>query len=205
MSWTISSRAHVAVDVLPVQYEYQHEVWLERLDLPRQVKIGETYEASVLLNSLQPGDGKLVLRENGKVIAEQTVHYERGKNRYALPLYFREPGYYEYVATIEPPAGQDGWQENNTAINFLYLKGEGKVLLVTDPQGDPRDWETLVKALKEAQAAGRGADGVRVPARCDVAHALRLRRVRQRRRRTASIRCKCNPCATRFTTRASGF
>ncbi len=142
---------HVAVDVLPVQYEYQHEVWLERLDLPRQVKIGETYEASVLLNSLEPGDGKLVLRENDKVIAEQSVHYERGKNRYSLPLYFREPGYYEYVATIEPPAGQDGWQENNTAINFLYLKGEGKVLLVTDPQGDSRDWETLVNALKEAK------------------------------------------------------
>jgi uncharacterized membrane protein len=141
----------VAVDVLPIQYEYQHEVWLERLDLPRQVKIGETYEASVLLNSLQPGDGKLVLRENDKVIAQQTVHYDRGKNRYTLPLYFREPGYYEYVATIEPPPGQDGWQENNTAINFLYLKGEGKVLLVTDPQGDPRDWETLVKALKDAK------------------------------------------------------
>ncbi len=139
---------HVAVDVLPIQYEYQHEVWLERLDLPRQVKIGETYEASVLLNSLQAGDGKLVLRENDKVIAEQSVHYDRGKNRYALPLYLREPGYYQYVATIEPPTGQDGWQENNTAINFLYLKGEGKVLLVTDPQGDPRDYETLVKALR---------------------------------------------------------
>jgi uncharacterized membrane protein/Mg-chelatase subunit ChlD len=142
---------HVAVDVLPIKYEYQHEVWLERLDLPRQVKIGETYEASVLLNSLQAGDGKLVLRENDKVIAEQSVHYEPGKNRYTLPLYLREPGYYEYVATIEPPAGQDGWRENNTAINFLYLKGEGKVLLVTDPAGDARDYETLVKALKNAQ------------------------------------------------------
>jgi uncharacterized membrane protein len=141
----------VAVDVLPVQYDYPHEVWLERLDLPRQVKFGETYDASVLLDSLQAGDGKLVLSENGKVIAEQTVHYERGKNRYSLPLYFREPGYYEYVATIEPSAGQDGWQQNNSAINFLYLKGEGKVLLVTDPQGDPRDWETLEKALKDAK------------------------------------------------------
>ena len=96
---------HIAVDVLPIQYEYEHEVWLERLDLPRQVKIGETYEATVLLDSLQPGDGKLVLRENGNVIAEQTVHYDKGKNSYALPLYFREPGYYEYVATIEPPPG----------------------------------------------------------------------------------------------------
>jgi Ca-activated chloride channel homolog len=142
---------HIAVDVLPVQYNYQDEVWLERLDLPRQVKIGETYEASVLLDSLQPGDGKLVLSENGKVIAEQNVHYDRGKNRYTLPLYFREPGYYEYVATIEPPPGKDGWQQNNTAINFLYLKGEGKVLVVTDPQGDPRDWQTLVQALKDSK------------------------------------------------------
>jgi uncharacterized membrane protein len=142
---------HVAVDVLPIQYEYPQEVWLERLDLPRQVKIGETYEATVLLNSLQPGSGKLVLRENGTVIAEQNVHYDRGKTRFTLPLYFRQPGYYEYAATIEPPAGQDGWRENNTAINFLYLKGEGKVLVVTDPQGDPRDWETLVKALKDAK------------------------------------------------------
>ena len=79
------------------------------------------------------------------------MHYEKGKNRYALPLYFREPGYYEYAANIEPPPGQDGCKENNTAINFLHLKGEGKVLLVTDPQGDSRDWETLVKALKEAK------------------------------------------------------
>jgi Ca-activated chloride channel homolog len=142
---------HVAVDVLPVQYDYPNEVWLERLDLPRQVKLGETYEASVLLSSLQAGSGRLVLRENGKKIAEQTVRYERGKNRYSLPLYFREPGYYEYTATIEPPSGQDGWQQNNTAINFLYLKGEGKVLLITDPHGEPRDWQTLEKALKDAK------------------------------------------------------
>ncbi len=142
---------HIAVDVLPVQYEFPNEVWLERLDLPRVVKIGETYDATILLSSLQSGSGKLVLRENGKVIAEQKVQYEQGKNRYSLPLYLREPGYYEYVATIEPPTGKDGWQENNSAINFLYLKGEGKVLVVTDPQGDQRDWDSLVKALKEAK------------------------------------------------------
>ena len=139
---------HVAVDVLPVQYEYAHEVWLERLDLPRAVKAGETYEAAVLLSALQEGRGKLVLRENDKVIAEQTVTYSRGKNRYALPLYLREPGYYEYVATIEPAPGEDGWRENNTAINFLYLKGEGKVLVVTDPTGDARDSQSLIAALK---------------------------------------------------------
>jgi uncharacterized membrane protein len=79
------------------------------------------------------------------------VKYEAGKNRFTLPLYMREPGYYEYTATIKPPPGRDGWAENNVAVGYLYLKGEGKVLLVSDPDGDRRDWETLAATLKRAE------------------------------------------------------
>jgi uncharacterized membrane protein/Mg-chelatase subunit ChlD len=141
----------IAVDVLPVSYAYEKEVWLERLDLPRVVKAGETYEATVLLNSLAPGHGTLRLTENGKKIFEKEVNYTAGKNRFTLPLYLREPGYYEYVATIEVPPGEDGWSENNIAIGDLYLRGEGQVLLLTDSKSDTRDWEPLVDALKASQ------------------------------------------------------
>ncbi len=141
----------IAVDVLPVSFDFAKEVWLERLDLPRVVKAGETYEASVLLNSLQPGTGKLTLAENGKRIFEKEVSFTAGKSRFALPLYLREPGFYEYVATIEPARGEDGWAENNVAIGQLFLRGEGKVLVVTDARGDARDWENLVGALKASE------------------------------------------------------
>lgn len=141
----------VAVDVLPVAFSYDKEVWLERLDLPRVVKAGETYEASVLLDALTPGHGTLRLRENGKQIFEKEVTYTAGKNRFALPLYLREPGYYEYAATIEVPSGEDGWAENNIAIGDLYLRGEGQVLLLTDTKSDTRDWEPLVAALKASE------------------------------------------------------
>jgi hypothetical protein len=63
----------------------------------------------------------------------------------------REPGYYEYVATIDPPRGEDGWAENNIAVGDLYLRGEGKVLVVTGAGGDTRDWEPLVAALKASE------------------------------------------------------
>ncbi|MDA1233158.1 MAG: VWA domain-containing protein, partial [Planctomycetota bacterium] len=53
----------VRVDVVPIEYDYQHEVLLERLDLPRLVRLGETYEASVVLSSLAKGKGELVLSE----------------------------------------------------------------------------------------------------------------------------------------------
>ena len=60
----------VAVDVLPIDYSYRNEVWLERLDLPQAVKLGETYEAGMLVKSLSEGKGKLVLREIGIVMSK---------------------------------------------------------------------------------------------------------------------------------------
>lgn len=143
----------VSVDVLPVNYDFEHEVWLERLELPRSVKSGETYEASVVLSSLRSGEGMLTLTENGERIFGERVEYGPGKNRFTLPLYMRGPGYYEYEARIDPPKGKDGWQENNVALNHLYLKGKGRVLVVTDPQGDERDWQVLVGTLREAGQA----------------------------------------------------
>lgn len=138
----------IAVDVLGIEYSYEHEVWLERLELPRFTKVGESYEAAVILSSLQDGEGTLVLQENGQVIFREPVTYQAGKNRFVIPIYLRDAGYYEYEATIEPHADRDGIRRNNKAISYLYLKGEGRILVVTDPAGDPRDWQTLVRTLQ---------------------------------------------------------
>lgn len=141
----------IPVDVLPVSYQYAEEVWLEKLELPRFVKPGETYEAAVVLSSLQAGNGTLVFRENGREIARQPIAFAAGKSRFLLPLYLREPGYYEYEAIVEVPPGRDNRRENNIAIGHLYIAGEGKILVVTDPDGDPRDWDDLVRAMREAE------------------------------------------------------
>ncbi|WP_339728176.1 VWA domain-containing protein [uncultured Gimesia sp.] len=141
----------IAVDVLPIQYEYDKEVWLENLELPRFVKLGENYEAAVVLSSLQDGSGKLVLRENGEPIYEEDVSFKAGKNRFVVPIYLREAGYYEYSATIETKRDEDQVRENNTVLNYIYVAGEGKVLVVTDPAGDDRDWQSLVKAIREGE------------------------------------------------------
>jgi hypothetical protein len=137
----------IPVDVLPIDYQFDHEVWLEHLDLPRFVKIGQPFDASVVLSSLQAGEGTLVLEENGEVVARQRVTFHAGKNRFSLPVRLKQNGYYEYTARIAVPTGTDSWQHNNTAISFLYLKGQGSVLLVTDDVGDPKDWQQLERAL----------------------------------------------------------
>lgn len=142
----------VPVDVLPVQYDFGEEVWIDRLQLPRIVKRGETYEAAVVLSSLQEGSGELVLFENGEEIARQLVTYRAGKNRFTMPIYLRTAGYYEYKAVIMPPEGRDGRKENNIGIGYLFLRGERKVLLVTDPMAeDDRDYSHLLTALGDAR------------------------------------------------------
>ena len=85
----------IPVDVLPIDYGFEREVWLERIDMPRMVKVGDTYEAAIILSSLQAGTGTLVLMENDQEVHRQTVSFQAGKNRFAMPLHFRTAGYYE--------------------------------------------------------------------------------------------------------------
>lgn len=140
----------IPVDVLPIEYEFNNEVWLEKLELPQFIKQGETYEASVLLSSMTDGKGKLVLEENSQPIFSKEIIYNAGKNRYVLPIYLRKPGYYEYVARIIPEGGRDGWDKNNIAVNSIYLKGKGKIMLVKDSFGEARDWKLLQQALQSS-------------------------------------------------------
>ena len=146
----------VPVDVLPIAYDYEHEVWLEKLELPRILKAGETYEPAIILSSLAAGAGTLTLTENGREVARERVSFRAGKNRFVLPLYLRKPGFYEYVAEIHPARGldgraRDGCSKNNVAVNHIFLKGKGRVLLVQDPNGDPRDWQPLADALQRGE------------------------------------------------------
>jgi hypothetical protein len=141
----------VQVDVVPIEYDYKHEVLLERLDLPRFVKLGETYEASVVLTSLAKGKGTLVLMEGENTIARQEVEFEAGKSRYSIPIKVDQPGYYEYAARIEVSPDQDSRSENNSVRNYLYLDGPGRVLLVMDPQSNPAEWKPMETALRQGE------------------------------------------------------
>ena len=139
--------------MLPIAFSIADEVWLEQLELPQFVKMGESYEAGIVLSSLNAGEGTLIIEENGQKIAEESVKFQPGKNRYTFPVQLRTAGYYEYTARIEVPRGKDSIDKNNRVVNSLFLEGEGKVLLVTDPSGDERDWKQLAQALKETKHA----------------------------------------------------
>jgi uncharacterized membrane protein len=143
----------IAVDVLPLNYQYEDEVWLERLELPRSIKLGENYQVAVVLSSLKAGEGTLVLKENGEELYSEQVTFQAGKNRYVFPIYLNTAGYYEYSAAITVDSNKDHQDKNNKVMDYIFVEGEGRVLLVTDPYGEERDWQSLEKALRESDRA----------------------------------------------------
>ncbi|MEQ9406421.1 MAG: VWA domain-containing protein [Fuerstiella sp.] len=143
----------IQVDVIPITHleAQDKEVLLERLDLPRFVRLGETYEAATILTSLQDGSGTLVLSQNNEELTRIPVDFKAGKNRIAVPIKVEAPGYYEYEARIEIPASEDACVENNAVRNYLYIEGPGRVLIVTDPKGNPKEWQYVKAALEQGE------------------------------------------------------
>ncbi len=143
----------IQVDVIPITHldAQDKEVLLERLDLPRFVRLGETYEAATVLTSLQAGSGTLVLSQNDEELTRLPVEFKPGKNRFAVPIKVDAPGYYEYEAKIEVPASEDARVENNAVRNYLYIEGPGRVLIVTDPKGNPKEWRYVKEALERGE------------------------------------------------------
>jgi uncharacterized membrane protein len=141
----------VSVNVIPIDYDYDHEVLLERMDLPRFVRLSETYEASVVLTSLAAGEGTLVLSQGETELERMPVTFEAGKSRFSIPIKVDEPGYYEYSARIEVAPDADNRPENNEVRNYLFIDGPGRILVVTDPNGDDTEWSYLVAALQQGE------------------------------------------------------
>ncbi len=48
-------------------------------------------------------------------------------------------------------------------MNYIFIEGEGKVLLVTNPEGDQRDWQSLAETLQEGQRALELRDAYDLP------------------------------------------
>ena len=174
-----------------------------RLELPKFVKAGETYEAAIMLNSLQPGEGTLTLKENDNLIFKQSVQFTAGKNRYVLPLYLREPGYYEYVAHDRGPAGHGRLAREQHRHQLPVPQGRGQGAPGDRSGRRPARLGNPGQVAETKPARGRSAAGLRVSRGIPLSlHAVRLHHLRERRRRTPSTPCSCRRCGTPSSTSA---
>lgn len=136
----------VDVTVVPLAGEARVDVSIERFRLPSSVRLGQTFEAEVIVQADEPGPATLRLYRNDLYLGEQTVRLEAGKNRFTFPQTLPESGFYSYEAWIDSP--RDEMPRNNRATAITQIRGLPRVLMISS---EPAADRPLANALESPE------------------------------------------------------
>jgi uncharacterized membrane protein len=135
----------IGIDVVPVETGRNSEVFVERVTLPPDVRKGEPFAATVVINHVfkegatesSPVAGTIRLTrragETVETLSEQDVELTPGKNVLRFENQIDRPDFYEYEAVFVPRNPQDDTlAQNNRATAFTQVLGQGHILLIED-------------------------------------------------------------------------
>ncbi|WP_409250761.1 VWA domain-containing protein [Bacillus sp. SCS-153A] len=123
----------LTVDVYPVDPVFGEDVSISSFDIPDNQFRGETAKLDIELESNIRTESRIRIYENDKPVVDSSVTIESGKNRFTFQHKAIEDGFRQYRAEVI--TAQDSIIENNEAFAFTNVKGEPKVLVVEDEQG----------------------------------------------------------------------
>ncbi len=148
----------VPIDVVPLRYQYQHEVTVERIDAPQESHEDRDLPLRIIVrnHSDRRVRGTLFLRRtSGAEIlkAEQKVVLEPGLNPLALkwPAGTGSPGTSAFKAFFQPDNLPGDRPDNNEAWAHVLVRSDRRRILFVVPSADSLDHERLVQALASAK------------------------------------------------------
>ncbi len=150
----------IGVDVVPVPVAVAAEVLVEKIDLPTDIRRGQPFEARVVLTNYadeeraEPVSGRLsVTRRIGgedQLLLDEPVQLQPGRNVFPLRHQIDEPAPYTYEAKFVPDSeDDDAIVQNNTALAYTYVRGQGRVLLI-EPWESPGSFKLMTDQLRKA-------------------------------------------------------
>ena len=146
--------AGVPVSVVPLATQSGPEVLVRQVETPSFVREGESFTATVTVESNSDTHGKLHLLSDNRLLQTQEVDLEPGTNTINLPQEPLSPGFHLFKAQIE--VDQDTFPQNNESGSYTVVQGKPRVLLI---EGEPGE----AKFLNEALVAGGLVTDVRGP------------------------------------------
>ncbi|NLX96434.1 MAG: VWA domain-containing protein [Rhodopirellula sp.] len=164
--------AGVGIDVVPVRFDRQGEVIVERVTIPSDIRRGQPFDMKIVVTNTKDsadGDsgavhGRLVIRQRAgdqaRIISDQAISLPPGKRVYTVRQQIDAPSFYTYEAEFVPERPEDDtMRQNNRATTFTHVRGKGQVLLIEDPQS-PGQFERLAQALRlrNLEVSVRGSD-----------------------------------------------
>jgi uncharacterized membrane protein len=164
-----ASSQHVPIDVMPLHYNVEHEVMMDKFIAPARRQEGQPFSIDVYVNNKNERnvEGDLSITDNGKLIPLQDgktterLVLKPGPNVERVQLPAQSVGVHQFHATITnidnvvasvdgditPAASQ---LDNKSADSFTYVQGKGRVLLVDN--FDPSHTVDSGRFLKQALA-----------------------------------------------------
>ncbi|MCA9063757.1 MAG: VWA domain-containing protein, partial [Planctomycetaceae bacterium] len=150
----VAGQLNVAISSVPLPLNDAAEVLVAGFDSPPDIKTGEPFEATVLIESTQETSVRLAVFANEFRISSQLVNLQKGQNR--IPFTDRIDKPTLYSASIEPnvansnpaqsPPSVDTFPENNSVSTLLSPGGTPRILIVDRL---PADSQSIVWALDE--------------------------------------------------------
>jgi uncharacterized membrane protein len=150
--------AGIGIDVVPIRLDSSAEVLVEKIDVPANVRQGQTIDAKVVLQRyLEPGDDKPVegtlkvtrrVGNQSQLLADVPVTLDRDVNVIPIPDKVEQTAGYTYEAEfIRKESSGDSITQNNRATAFSYVRGKGRVMLIEDT-ANKGDYSSLVDCLR---------------------------------------------------------
>ncbi|MDB5302402.1 MAG: hypothetical protein JWO87_4065, partial [Phycisphaerales bacterium] len=164
----IAKSQNVPIDIMPLHYDVQNAVMIERFISPTWKRENEPFTIDVILQSTgsRPIPGKLEVlhkTEGGNEVLEKarSVTLKPGLNRESVKVpALQRAGVHQFVAKFTPETGAlqaaggtvsaNIDKINQPAESFVFVKGKGQVLYVDnyrDVSGQRGPGEFLAKAL----------------------------------------------------------
>jgi uncharacterized membrane protein len=153
----IAASNDVAVDTVPLVTERQKEVVVEKLDVPPSAKVGEPFQAKLIIKAHNNTKARVRLYRNDQYLGEQQVTLVQGTNRFEFPQQLKAAGAYTYDAVLE--CKDDTIAENNRGLGCVLVRGQPKILYV---EGDPGESGPLARnlAAEKIETAVVGPSGL---------------------------------------------
>ena len=129
----------VPIDVLPLEYDYQHEVLVEKVVAPSQTRVGQSIPIRIILRSVSESSGTLHLLQNGKEINLSSdtdgtglvLSLKSGVNAVVFDIPVNTGGPQTFETMWVPSEGTDTISTNNTGLAVSFVAQGGSVLLVS--------------------------------------------------------------------------
>jgi Mg-chelatase subunit ChlD len=155
----LRDNADVPVDVVAIaQPPDSPEVQVESVQTPPYVRVGESFDSTVLLDATDASAAHLEVSIDGEVASQQDVRLALGQNRVSVASTEMNEGFHSIAVRVSGAPDTD--PTNNVGFAYTVVKPKPRVLVVEDRQNEGANIQNLLRSaqinvdVRPAEAVG---------------------------------------------------